>query len=315
MAGLLLAVTDVDVLDALVPEAGGLIGVEVGRLRGVAAAEKILERVHQMRGRGTGKEGRPRFLLGVRKPLYLLGGEPCPAVMSSDDARRQRAYEDLEAFLAEAGALGADYVVFGFPWPPVLRRPDEPPWRLDGVEPLVAHSAAATEEHAAAFFAWASGRAASGAPAMFVANSGPNPHVYRSQLYPDLLRRHPAVGFCLDIATLHLHAAARFVDEDRFVEALAPLTGLVRVGNARLCGKDGQKMPALPELRPGHGWADVPALLSAVIAASPGCRVTFDAGSDMPPARQVAALRWVREMVESRRGRDGGSAIDRWVKG
>jgi len=311
---LLLAMTDIDVLDALAPATGGVTGIEVGRLRGVAGAEQIRERVQRMRGRGAEEPGQPRFLLGVRKPLYLLAGEPCPAVMSSDDSRRRRAYEDLEDFLAEAAALGADYVVFGFPWPPVLRRPDDPPWRLDGVEPLVAHSAAATEERAAAFFAWASERAASGGPAMFVANSGPNPLVYRSPLYPDLLRRHPAVGFCLDIATLHLHAAARFVDEDRFVEAVAPLTGLVRVGNARLCGRDGQKMPALPELRPAHGWADVPALLSAVIAASPDCRVVFDTSRDVPPRRQAAALRWVRELVESHRGRDRGTVIDRWVK-
>jgi sugar phosphate isomerase/epimerase len=140
-------------------------------------------------------------------------------------------------------------------------------------------------------------------------NVGPNPHFQTAEHYRQFFAEFPSLRFCLDIGHLRLLSIRTGIDAVAFARDLAPLTHSVHVYNARLPEyHEYHHVAAHPTLRPEDGWADVPAILSAVLAGDPDCLLVFEHNLHYPGGAAFAAegMRWVQGLVgEWERARAG----------
>ncbi|HUW65253.1 MAG TPA: hypothetical protein VMW83_11300 [Spirochaetia bacterium] len=102
-------------------------------------------------------------------------------------------------------------------------------------------------------------------------------------LLVDMLTRYDQVKLCLDLGRLHLQEK---IDPSfnalKFAETMAPYTCSIHLWNASLNHPPfGGHYPALPELTPADGWADIGALIEIIKESNCAVKVVFEHRSDL----------------------------------
>ncbi|MCL6450257.1 MAG: sugar phosphate isomerase/epimerase [Acetobacteraceae bacterium] len=282
------------------------VGVEVGRLRGRDAARRVREFL-------SGQP--PSFIVGLHMPLLLLQGVSAPPVVSADPERRRAGREEVARLLDQAVEWGAAYVLLHFPAPPVLPRArPQWPWRLTDWEPRELQGPTAVAQHSREFCGWLEEEAARRGLKAYLEGDGPHPHFYRTGLMARLLAEHPGLGFCLNVGQLHLLARLGGFSFEEAVEALAPFTAVLHLNNSRHGPQVVERMvPVHPSQDPAQGWADVPAVVRAVVGVRPDCLLKFEQEGVWAEARLVEGRLWVQSLVAGAEP-PLGQAVSRWLE-
>jgi hypothetical protein len=213
---------------------------------------------------------------------------PSAAFFLAEGAPRERSFADLEATLAAARSLGADYVVT----------------HLNG-------PADVTEEARAEALAFEAGaRVAALARrhgcAVHIECGGYRGGFHRARQFVALARAFPELGLCLDVGHLWLVAQLRARSAYAEIEALAPYARSLHLWAARDLDtyRRWGHVPLHPSRNGRAGWLDVGRAVAPVLAARPECAVIFEYPWQIGTASEAMdGLRWALDVLESARAR------------
>jgi sugar phosphate isomerase/epimerase len=225
-----------------------------------------------------------RLPWSVHAPLTRarLAEPPSAVFFLAESPRRAASFAALEATLAGAARLGAEYVVTHLNWTEdVADR---------GRAEALAHDAAAR----------IAGLARRHGVPVHVEIGGYTGGFHEAAQFAALARAHPDLGLCLDVGHLWLIAAARGRPAYRDIETLAPHARSLHLWAARDLAtyRAHGHLPLAPDLSPADGWLDVRRALAPVLAARPDCAVIFEYAWPRADARRaLAGLAWAEDLV------------------
>lgn len=272
----------------------GWAGAEIGFL-GIRADLNLACKVCRERG----------WFIGVHHPLSVEGTRfVWPPFASADPSLRAAALECARRSIDEAGELGAAYIVFHFPKPAkVWPGMNLDLWRIspgevppEPVEPdpnraLATYRAVLRDLEAL-------GRA--GGLQVFIELDGPNPWLYETDAWPELLAERPSLRLCLDTGRLPHLQATHGLRVAGAVRSWAPYVGHLHVSNANL-GAGRLHVPAHPDQRPEDGWVDVGVVVAEVLRHQPDCAIVLEDDRRHTPAERLAEARaWLESLAEPR---------------
>ncbi|MCL4534446.1 MAG: sugar phosphate isomerase/epimerase [Bacteroidetes bacterium] len=230
---------------------------------------------------------------GIHDPLVKEADFAWPRFTGPDEGERQRSLRHLERSMVVAAEWGAGYVVVHLPSVMLPGTPEQSEARTWEMARRSGEAFSALSERYGTH--------------ILIEDVGPNPNFQTSAHYRKFLTEFPSLRFCLDIGHLKLLAIRTGIDPLEFAGDLAPLTATLHLYSARLPEyNEFHHVAAHPSLRPEDGWADVPAILKAVLSGNPDCLVVFEHNLYYPGGAPFAAegMAWVqcllREWEKSR---------------
>lgn len=227
-----------------------------------------------------------RLPFGIHEPLVKEADFAWPRFTGPDEGERQRSLQRLERTLAVAADWGAAYVVVHLPSVMLPGAPEQSETEVWEMARRSGEALAVLSERYRTL--------------LLIEDVGPNRYFQTAAHYQQFLAEYPRLRFCLDIGHLKLLAIRTGIEPLRFATILAPLTATVHLYNARLPEyQEFHHVAAHPSLRPEDGWADVPAVLQAVLSVNPACTLVFEHNLYYPGGATFAAegMRWVQRLV------------------
>ncbi|MWC30279.1 TIM barrel protein [Paenibacillus sp. MMS18-CY102] len=254
------------------------------------------------------------FQIGVHFPLRAgVTALRDAQFLSSDNATRTQAYEDVERELAFLSALKPSYVLFHYPKPVILDdRADWSGWRFDDPSEHVFESAYSNEkfrEESHALFEWLSeqGRAYGFTPVLEF--DALNRYVYLTNEVEDLLGKHSNIKLCLDTARLYLQDRIDpHFDAKTVIRKFAKHAETIHLSNFQMDRNNKviqKRVPVQPDLDPSEGWAPIADYLQIICAENDRFKVMFEHQSQLVSDQELyECYRWVAELIRS--GREAG---------
>jgi len=232
--------------------------------------------------------------VGLHDPLVKPADFSWPAFTGPTEEARRRSLERLKPTMAVAAEWHAEYVVVHIPSLVFSGDPVPPP---EVTWDMAMRSGTDLESLSREF----------GMP-ILVENVGPNSTFQLLEDWERFFEAFSSLRFCNDLGHLHLLVGRTGIEPLDFTRRLAPITANAHVYNARLPEyQQYRHVPMHPSLSPEDGWADIPALLTTLLAGNPDCLLTFEHNVRYPGGKDFAAegVAWVRRLVSEWEAGDG----------
>lgn len=272
----------------------GFYGIEACLLR----EEKDIERLVEL-------SKRDGFHIGVHFPLRgWLDRLRDPQFFTKDAAKQQLFYQDVEEELIYLQKVKPEYVLFHYPKPVILdNRVDWSLWRFGVPSEFVYESQYTFEElqrDSEKLFGWLSDKAAEYGFVPVLELDAVNRYVYDTELLEELLAKYPRVKLCLDTARLHTQASIDpYFDFRNIIKRFAKYAEVIHVSNVKFQDNlDKNHFPALPELDPAEGWADMGEYMALIKQENSSARLFFEHRSDLISEAELAACySWIDQLI------------------
>ena len=267
----------------------GFYGIEASLLREEKDVDRLIELAKQ-----------DLFHIGVHFPLRgWLDRLRDPQFFTKDETKKQCFYQDVEEELIYLQKVKPEYVLFHYPKPVILDdKVDWSLWRFPDASEFVYESDYSYEElqrDSEQLFSWLSDKSAAYGFVPVLELDALNRYVYATEL----LAKYPRVRLCLDIARLHIQAS---IDPNfsfrNIIKRFAKYAQVIHVSNVRLKENlEKNHFPALPELDPADGWADMAEYISLINQENSSAKIFFEHRSDLISETELAACyNWMDEL-------------------
>ena len=269
--------------------AAGLVHRGLGRVEFFDLAPEALARIEETLDE-LAAEGRHRFSFHapvVRPASFPYSGVTC-FFLNEDPDLRALSFDLLERTLAEAAALGAEYVVSHLTHGPTDCRDEG---RAAGLAADACRRMArlARSHGVPIHIEFAAYSTAFNSAARFV----------------ELVTPHPELGICIDVGHTALGAEASGRDPMADIAALAPLCLSMHLWNTKGSAHTAAHghTPLHPSQRPEDGWFDVAEAVLMVTEFNPAVDIVFEYPVDRVTREIQAGYDWIADLV----GRPGDS--------
>jgi len=244
---------------------------------------------------------------GVHFPLRADGWRlRDPQYLSKNEMVLKDTYAYMEKELAFISTLKPYYVLMHYPKPVILSRSaDWTNWRFaDDTEYYFEEDYTFTEfcEKSEAFFVYFSdiGKKYNFIPVLEF--DALNKYVYETDFLEKQLKKHPRIRVCLDIGRLHLQDRIDpCFDSFDITRRFAQFAEVIHLWNVRVdTNVENSHYPALSELNPADGWADVEKYLSIIGNYNQHCKILFEHRSDLISEESLeSCYRWIRKQLNN----------------
>ena len=229
----------------------------------------------------------------IHCPLERLDWYPDPPTWTflcdRERERRQLTLRMIEATLASAADIEAEYVVAHFPCPST----DAPPATYEELRPIALDSCYQIAKLSERY----------GVP-VHLEGFGPSPFLNEDFL-AEVFTQFTNLRYCFDSGHMGLAARRDGIDLYLFAERIRPYLGSIHLWNTR--GMEDyiayRHIPVHPSQRPEEGWVDIARLIGILRQGNPGVPIIFESIFAYPRALGNYDIRdgiaWIRELATS----------------
>ncbi|EFM11161.1 conserved hypothetical protein [Paenibacillus curdlanolyticus YK9] len=249
------------------------------------------------------------FHIGVHFPLRAgVTALRDAQFLSSDNAARKRAYEDVQQELDFLSVLKPSYVLFHYPKPVILDdRVDWSDWRFYDPSEYVFESAYSSErfkEESHTLFEWLSNKGREYDFTPVLEFDALNRYTYLSNQVEDLLEKHGNIKLCLDTARLYLQDRIDpHFDAKSVIKKFAKYAETIHLSNFQIDRHNQvvqKRVPVLPGLDPSDGWAPIAEYLQIMSQENDHFKVMFEHQSQLVSDEELyECYSWVAELISS----------------
>ncbi|MDP4088662.1 MAG: sugar phosphate isomerase/epimerase [Bacillota bacterium] len=228
-----------------------------------------------------------------------------PQYLSKDPEARRQSYQYMNEEFEYIKDIGVHYVLIHYP-KPVLLDPglDRSNWRFsDETEycDVNAYSDGEFLEQSEEFFKFFTDMSERYNFTPVIEFDALNRYIYENHGLINLLEKYPRLRVCLDIARLHLQDKTDpGFDGYKIARQYARFAEVIHLSNVKVDENlEKNHYPALRNLAPEDGWADVEAYLGIINNENSSFKVLFEHRSDLISDEQLEdCYRWINEILE-----------------
>lgn len=246
-----------------------------------------------------------KFKIGIHFPLKAGGWRlRDPQCLSKDEEIKKSSYEYIENQISLLKNINIAYILFHYPKPVLLdERVDWSNWRFADDTEYYWESEYPYEffrSNSEEFFKRLNDISIQHNFTPVLEFDAVNKYIYESDLVETLLEKYPRIRLCLDIGRLHLQDK---LDENfdvlAYTKRFAKHTEVIHLWNVKVSTNlENSHYPALPDLSPEEGWADVEAYLSLIGKENKNCKILFEHSSDLITDEELdCCYNWVESIL------------------
>lgn len=247
-----------------------------------------------------------KFKIGVHFPLRAKGWKlRDPQFLSKDEEIRRSSYEYIKDEISFLKHVNTAYILFHYPKPVVLdEKVDWSNWRFADDTEYYWESEYPYEDfksNSEELFKWLEDISILHSFTPILEFDALNKYLYQYDLLEHLLGKYPRIRLCLDIGRLHLQDK---LDENfdglTFTKRFAKYAEVIHLWNVKVASNIGNShFPALPNLSPEEGWADIEAYLNIIGKENKTCKILFEHRSELITDEELdCCYNWVKSLLK-----------------
>ena len=272
----------------------GFYGIEACLFENESDIENLCNEAH-----------RKGFKFGIHFPLRAgMSKLRDPQFLSLNEEIKIDAYKSIEEQLKyiREKEIRPEYILFHYPKPAILKENfDLTNWRFyDRSEYTYESEYSLTEfkESSEYLFKWLSEKSIEYNFTPVLEFDTLNKYICKYDFIEGLLEKYKRVRICLDTGRLHIqHELDSDFNDIEIIKRFSKYTEVVHLWNVRV--NDIGHFPALPNLKPEEGWADIGDYLKIIKEENKNVRIMFEHRSDLISDEELeSCYSWIKDILE-----------------